>query len=399
MKRILLSVFAVAITAAWAVPATAGDVTFGGQYRLRGEYTDNKTDFNDNAADDADMWVQRVRLTANANATDDTSVKITLQDTRQWGADNILTNSVVGTNTTLDLHEAYVNVNGIFGTPVAARVGRQELAYGSQRLIGSFGWSNNGRAFDGFKLTYANDGTTVDAFAMKPIDSGTTATDDALYGIYATLSQIVPDNTIDVYLLNNITNPTDRRYTIGARVAGAMAGVDYTLEVPYQFGKTGAADQDISAWAAAITAGYTLPTPTKIRIGAEYDYASGDDAGTASDNEAFNQLFPTNHGHFGISDIVNTWSNISAWSVNASAAVNEQLNLMVAYWNFTANETAVGASDKMGSEFDVVAKYKYNSNVGLEAGYSVFMPDDGNAAPPLPQDNADFAYLQLTANF
>ena len=73
MKRILLSVFAVAITAAWAVPATAGDVTFGGQYRLRGEYRDN-ADHNDALNDDTDSWVQRVRLTANANGTDDTSV-------------------------------------------------------------------------------------------------------------------------------------------------------------------------------------------------------------------------------------------------------------------------------------------------------------------------------------
>ena len=405
MKRILLSVFAVAITAAWAVPATAGDVTFGGQYRLRGEYLNNTSDYNDNADDSNDFWTQRVRLTANAKATDDTSVKITIQDTRTFGqaGDSTGLYTDFSSNNTIDIHEAYVNVANIFGAPVALRAGRQELNYGDQRLIGGFGWSNNGRAFDGFKAMYTNDAVDVDVFTTTITEDGVSINDDVSFsGVYATIKQLVPNNTVDLYLLNKNDNADYKLYTIGARLAGAMSGVDYTLEVPFQFGEA-TATSDIDAWAAAVKVGYTLPTAMKIRVGAEYDYATGEEVPATVDAEAFTNLYPTNHNHFGIGDFTtktNTWSDISAWSLNVSADVNEQINLYAAYWNYTEVETAVGASDELGSEIDLIGKYKYSNNVGVEAGLSRFFPGDGTTGGGTsPDDAADFAYLQLTANF
>ncbi|MDP2688661.1 MAG: alginate export family protein [Deltaproteobacteria bacterium] len=379
-------------------------MTFGGQYRLRGEYRDN-VDYNDDLSDSTDFWTQRVRLTANAAATDDTSIKITLQDTRTFGATGVLTDDTVdngvaadsGTDNFLDLHEAYLNVKDIFGAPVSFRAGRQELNYGDQRLVGGFGWSNNGRAFDGFKFMYSNDMVDVDAFSMT-ITEDTAATNDDTYfnGVYATLKQLVPNNTVDAYLFHQTDGTALTRYTLGARVKGALAGVDYTVELPYQFGE--ASDTvDISAWALAVKAGYTLPTPMKIRVGAEYDFATGDEAGSADENEAFNNLFPTNHAHFGIGDVVNTWSDIQAWSLNASVDVNEKLNVYVAYWNYTEDEVPSGADDDLGSEIDLVASYKYSNSVGIEAGAARFYPGDRTAVTP--DDPQDWAYLQLTANF
>lgn len=399
MKRILLSVFAVAITAAWAVPASAGGVTFGAQYRLRGEYTNNgvsagTADYDDDIDDSSDFWTQRIRLTANATATDDVTAKITIQDTRTFGATSLLSND--GSNS-IDLHEAYVNIANLFGTPVALRAGRQELNYGSQRLIGGFGWSNEGRAFDGFKFMYSNDAVDVDVFTTTITEDGTGNDDTSFSGIYATIKEIVPNNTVDLYLLNVSDNIAMKQYTIGARIAGAMSGVDYTLEVPFQFGEA-TSTSDYDAWAAAITAGYTLPTPLKVRIGVEYDFATGQDS--SGDVTSFSNLYPTNHGHFGIGDIVNKWSNISAWSVNASANVTEQLNLYIAYWNYKEDEATVPANgDNLGGEIDLVAKYKYNNNVGVEAGISRFMPDDATTGVGASQDDRDWAYVMLTANF
>ena len=407
MKRIILSVFAAAVTAAWAIPASAGDVTFSGQYRLRGEYIDN-TDFNEDLQDTTDFWTQRVRLTANAKATDDVSAKITLQDTRTWGSAGtagLLSDS----GNTLDFHEAYLNVTDIFGAPVSLRVGRQELAYGDERLIGSFGWSNQGRAFDGAKLMYSNDAVNVDAFtATITEDTGATNDDTYFNGVYATLKQIIPNNTLDVYLLHltSGTSDADTTYTLGARLKGAVAGVDYTVELPYQFGddSTGV---DISAWALAVKAGYTLPTPMKIRVGAEYDLATGQDP-DETDVTVFNNLFPTNHAHFGIADVTgaNQWSNIQAWSVNASVDLNEKTRLYVAYWDFSQDEIAAIAgssfdpvgnnSDELGSEIDLIATYKYNNNLNIEAGAARFFAGDAAGTDP---DDRDWAYLQITANF
>ena len=394
MKRIILSVFAAAVTAAWAIPASAGDVTFSGQYRLRGEYTNNNN-FNDDVSDDSDVWVQRVRLTANAKATDDVSAKITLQDTRTWGA----TGQLSGDSANVDLHEAYVNVSDVFGTPVSLRAGRQELAYGDERLIGSFGWSNNGRAFEAFKLMYSNDAVNVDAFTATITEDGAAGDDTYFNGVYATLKQLVPNNTLDVYLLQLTSGTSDSAttYTLGARLKGAVAGVDYTVELPYQFGEA-TSTTDISAWAFAAKVGYTLPTPMKIRVGAEYDLATGQDP-DETDVTVFNNLFPTNHAHFGIADVanVNQWSNMQAWSVNASVDLNEKTRLYVAYWDFTEQETtAAGESDDLGSEIDLIATYKYNNNLNIEAGAARFMPGDAAGTDP---DDRDWAYLQITANF
>lgn len=403
MKRIILSVFAAAVTAAWVVPANAGDVTFSGEYRVRGEYVDNQDRVN--ATDDkGDFWGQRVRLTANAKATDDVSAKITLQDTRVWGGTDVLSN--FGANDT-DLHEAYLNVNGIFGLPVDLRAGRQELAYGDQRLIGSFGWSNHGRAFDGIKLSHNSDAVNVDVFSMVvdelgngtgagfPTGATTGMGDLTLNGLYATLKQLVPNNTVDAYLLHTNFKGTDSsRYTLGARLKGAAAGVDYTAEGAYQFGKTNA-DVDIAAYAFAVKAGYTLPTPMKIRIGAEYDFATGADD-NAAETEAFDNLYPTNHNHFGIADVVNSWSDIQAWSINASADLNEKTKVTVAYWDFTEQEDEAADGDDLGSEIDIVVTHKYNNNLKFEVGAARFMPGDLAGAN---DDARDWAYLQITANF
>ena len=83
MKRLLVSIFATALTAAFVAPAVAGDVTFSGQYRLRGEYR-AAPQLNEDA-NAAANYGQRVRLTGVGTPTDDTTVKITLQDTRNWG--------------------------------------------------------------------------------------------------------------------------------------------------------------------------------------------------------------------------------------------------------------------------------------------------------------------------
>ena len=451
MKRLLLSVFAAAITAVFAVPAMATDFTFSGEYRVRGEYRGNPTFEEDDLA--SSLILQRVRLTTNAQATDDTSVKITLQDSRQWGIETgsqdsgpSLTDNHSSNFT--DLHESYVNVANLFDTPLSLRVGRQEFNYGDQRLIGPFGWNNNGRSFDAAKLTFSSDAADVDLFGSKinegidsalPNGAGGSDDDQDFYGIHATVKSI-PNNTINVYALllrdgttsQIITNNTgviagitsQDLYTIGARLAGNVSGLDYTLEVPFQTGSMDSTvtDYDISAWAFAAKAGYKLPTAMKIRVGAEFDWASGDDDSTDGDIETFSNLFPTNHGHYGFMD-QQAWRNMMAWSVNAGIDVTEQLNLYAAYWSFSLAEdedawygagnwnhapgsfraaSSSNTEDQVGSEIDVVANYKYNSALAAQLGYGHFFVGDfleqtsnlGSSA-----EDMDWAYLQLTANF
>ncbi|MEK6531936.1 MAG: alginate export family protein [Deltaproteobacteria bacterium] len=406
MKRILLSVFAAAIAAAWAVPATAGDVSLSGQYRLRGEYRSNPT-FTDGEAHQS-FLDQRVRLTANAKASDDTSVKITVQDSRRWGGANQLTDDAAA-DSTVDLHEASLNIDKLLSSPVSLKLGRQELSYGDERLVGAFNWSNNGRSFDAIKAVYAQDAFNLDLIVSK-ITEATTATtaggagggdnDTDFLGGYATVKTI-PNNTLDLYALNTRNNATGMKlYTIGARLKGAVAGVDYTLELPYQLGEV-SSTSDVSAWAFAGKASYTIPNTPKLKVGAEVDYSTGDDT-TSADYEAWTDLYPTNHGHFGYIDVSGTtWSGLAgsgltAFSVNASAEPNDKLKVYGAYWNYTATETASGADDAIGSAVDLTANYKLTSAVNAEIGLSHFFVGDATSANG---EDQNWGYLMLTANF
>ena len=85
MKRFWALVVAIAALTVWTVPALA-EVKFGGEYRLRAESWDGYNFSDDETANDSIAYYgQRVRLTGVATPTDDTTVKITIQDSRTWG--------------------------------------------------------------------------------------------------------------------------------------------------------------------------------------------------------------------------------------------------------------------------------------------------------------------------
>ncbi len=393
MKRLLLSVFAAALTAAVAVPAMATTFSFQGQYRVRGEYRGNPG-FVD--ADGLNGVLQRVRLTTNADITSDTSVKITLQDSRMWGATSLAKGGPTLTDTgnnTLDLHEAYVKVKDVFGSPISLKIGRQELVYGEQRLIGAFGWNNNGRSFDAVKANFTNSAVSIDAFATKLQDNtgglGTNCTptpgtiptcggdqDQDFYGINATV-KAVPNNTLEAYVyywrdagtstfgqtgmagatvINDTPSKASNLYTYGIRGKGHFRAIDYSFVLPFQSGSidtsnasgTRATSYNIKSFAFAAKAGYTLPIAMKTRLGVEYDTAQGDNDGGGgmatngsgsadTDIETFFNLFPTNHGHLGLMD-QQGWRNVDAWSLNATSQITSRLKLYLAYWSFKLNE-------------------------------------------------------------
>src|SRR5688572_1409875 len=72
-----------------------------------------------------------------------------------------------------------------------------------------------------------------------------------------------------------------------------------------------------TAWAGHWVLGYTLPTvPSKPRLVAEYNYASGDKDPADGQRGTFDQLYPTPHDKYGLADQVG-WRNIH----NARAGV------------------------------------------------------------------------------
>ena len=67
-------------------------------------------------------------------------------------------------NGPFELQQAYVTLGNLKQFPLLLKVGRQELVYGEQRLVGSFLWNNSPRTFDAVKVRYQDAFFGVDLF-------------------------------------------------------------------------------------------------------------------------------------------------------------------------------------------------------------------------------------------
>lgn len=320
---------------------------------------------------------------------------------------------------TLDLHQAFVTLGDPRQFPVSAKVGRQELAYGDERFIGTSDWSNTGRVFDAAKVRFENQFLWADAFAGRVVlpydDHFNEANDyDLFTGVYASSQSLAPWQETQLFFLARtvsgkspsaialgVGGPGARDiYTAGLRfrsLPGKLAGWDYGAEFARQFGSinSGARRIDHDALAANVLAGYTCTNFWGLpRLGVEYTYASGDRNPNDGVHETFDLLFGTNHKPYGAMDLFGL-RNVHMPSANLTVKPATSLSLRAEYllfWladtgDFLYPESAAGRSGNgyglhpgfgsfVGSELDVIASYQPRSWAELQCGYGRFFVGD-----------------------
>jgi hypothetical protein len=104
-----------------------------------------------------------------------------------------------------DLHQAYVVIGNHKEFPLSLKIGRQEMSYGDERLVGAVNWNNIGRTFDAAKVRWQNSWFGVDMFTSRevlPDDHNFDMPNDYEYfsGAYFT-SKLIPHQTTDWYFL------------------------------------------------------------------------------------------------------------------------------------------------------------------------------------------------------
>jgi len=207
-----------------------------------------------------------------------------------------------------DLHQAFLDLKLDFGadSSVTLRSGRQELAYGSQRIISVREGPNVRQSFDGFRVMYHAGDIRLDGFATKPAQTNRYTFDDgpdntkALWGVYSVMPfPVLPNAYLDLYYIGLYRGKAgfdqgasrETRHSAGSRLWRTAPPLDYNFEFIYQWGSFG--NGDIRAWTAASDTGYTLVSlPLRPRIGLRADIASGDEDPTNPDLQTFNPLFP-----------------------------------------------------------------------------------------------------------
>jgi hypothetical protein len=184
------------------------------------------------------------------------------------------------------------------------RAGRQELAFGSGRLVSEREGPNLRRAFDGVRAIVAQPGgPRLDAFVSRPVQPLREGFDDrtnpgeAFWGLYLTAP--LGGTGLDLYAFGTereraaFTQGTafEQRQTLGARVFGRRGAWDWDWEAAGQLGRFGGAS--IRAWTLASDTGVTFPAlPGSPRLGLKADIASGDDNPRDGRLGTFNALYP-----------------------------------------------------------------------------------------------------------
>jgi hypothetical protein len=328
----------------------------------------------------------------------------------------------------LDLQNGFVDINlSLFHTGrFTLRVGRQEMIFGKQRLVGPLDWANTRRTFDGASGIFGLKDWKITGFWTQPVvvlryDFNEKDSNTDFFGIYANNKALLARVGVDLYWLGlrkdfavfNRTAGPESRHTLGSRIYGKISdtGIDCEFEGAYQFGEVGEAD--IRAFMVTWDVGYSFRSPHYApRIYLGFDYASGDNR--AGDNKVgtFNQLFPTGHAYLGYIDTVGR-QNIIDLRTGGAFKPHEKLAAALElhyFWRADSSDAlynaggavvrpgAAGSSRKIGAEIDLTFKYQFDRHTLIQSGYSRFFAGDFIKESG-PSEDIDFGYLLAQFTF
>jgi hypothetical protein len=304
----------------------------------------------------------------------------------------------------LELQNAFLEVTCCGAGPVGvtARVGRQELLLGSQRLVSPLDWTNTRRTFEGFRLTARVKSVALDGFLSRPVVVDTLEFNErdpatTFWGV--ALRPAAPAATFawELYGLGLAYDGpaplwgytgTHDRFTLGARLTGALGSplTRFDLEGGWQTGSLGASD--VGAWFAASDLTRSFPNaPLKPTATVGFDYASGD-ADRADDVVGtFHQLYPLGHAYAGYMDLLGRQNLIEARGVLTAAPI-AALALRASVHRFLRAELgdgaynvaggvlrpALGTERAIGTELDLTSGWQLNRHTRIELGYGHFWP-------------------------
>ncbi|ROI00259.1 alginate export protein [Chryseobacterium daecheongense] len=278
-----------------------------------------------------------------------------------------------------------------------ARLGRQELDYGSGRLISVREGPNVRLSFTGAKLMYSGKNISVDAFAMMADSINTGVFDNTmskqlnLWGVYS--KRIFPKaGNLDLYYIGirrdesvfEAGTAKEKRHTIGGRFWKYGGGFIYNLEAAYQFGSFG--DENIRAWTGSVDVGYLFENVKfKPSINLRNDYISGDKGKDDRKLQTFNPLYPKG-GYFGFSPQVGPVNLIDIHpyiTLDLTSRLKMQMDA-VFNWRYSLQDGVYrpsGALNRPGSSSDkryigtaylTNFTYSFNRYISLVSGIQYF---------------------------
>lgn len=299
-----------------------------------------------------------------------------------------------------DIQNLFIDVNL---TPhqdkaLVARIGRQELLLGSQRLVSTLDWANVRRKFDGVRVFRRGEKWDIDGFWTQFVLPLPTQFDRAdenqiFAGGWLTYRR-EKGEFLDLYYLflnnsnfvnrQNITQAPIEAHTLGSRWTGDECGWLWDFEGAVQFGdQTGS---DLVAGMGTAGLGRQMKqfwgNPT---LWAYYDFASGDADPNDGRSHTFNDLYPFGHYYLGWADLVGR-RNIQDANAHLFVYPTEWTTVWLQYhhfWLAQASDALYNAGgvpirrdstgqsgQNVGDEIDVVLNFHLTCYSDFMFGYS-----------------------------
>lgn len=340
-----------------------------------------------------------------AAAYEDLKINIQLQDARKFGFAGTSDGGITG------IHQGYFQLGD---KDLWFRAGRQEIAYGGQRMIGSLNWADMARAFDALRL-HANLGDLqVDMFGATLAPHSPVSDGNYLAGLYFKY-KVLKGVHVEPYILFRHTGPTEKLLTnkhniasFGLRSAGKLGAIGYDVEANVQTGDRNGSSH--LAYAGAAQLSYAIDASIKPKVGLGFSYASGQSADGGVDE--FDNFFPTNHKFYGAADLIG-WRNMMQGELSLAAKPTDKIKTKLSVfptlladtdgrWSSAGGKTVgAGTSDEayLGTEIDFNAGWSPRKYFSFSGGYSLFLPGKGAEERLGSADAIHYLYLMAGVNF
>lgn len=395
---------------------SCSQLSISGQLRTRTEFRDGQGNPLPKGASAAFFTSQRTRLSAGYNMYR-LKFGIAVQDVRVWGQDvSTINRTTAQDNNGLMLHEAWAEI-GITDTSnkrysLALKIGRQELLYDDQRLLGNLDWLQQARRHDaavlkltaagwnvhaGFAYSQNKENATGTVFAATP--PGAYAGNTNAGVMYKSFEYLHASHThakgaVSFLLFADQFNKyhssvennapvkvwdkgTWNRLTTGLYGTHQINALSLVTAAYYQAGKT-AAGQKLSA--ALFSAQGLFNLSSRWAVGAGVDYTTGGTSGNTS--HAFDPLYGTPHKFWGFMDYFYAGSafggkGLADYYLKATyKPASQWLVSLYAHRFASASVVFDGLGNRLsktfGTEIDLVANYTLTKYISFEAGYSQF---------------------------
>ena len=350
-------------------------LSLGGDVRYQYFWIKNEK-WGDEAADKDGYLFSRLLLHADLHAGSHFRIFSQLQSSMANG--KVSTSPV--DEDPLELHQAFAEAKYGIGVnnKLSVRLGRQELAYGSQRLVSVREGPNNRQSFDAAKASFISKKTQTDLFYSSYVRAkkglfNDHANDIHFWGAYFTSTDVHILQHIDLYYLGLRKKKAvfedgagiERRHSIGARIFSKPRALRYDIEMLYQFGELD--EKPIRAWTVSFNSGYQFQdAKLKPDLGFKTELISGDRRIDDNELQTFNPLFPRG-GYFGLASLIGP-SNLFDIHPSLSLLLSPRLQLNMdadIFWRFSKEDGIYGPN--------VAMIYKGNNNPYRKIGNQVAM--------------------------